>query len=25
MGIGLVAWMYMRRHWPAVGNEIPTA
>ena len=25
MGIGLVAWMYMRRHWPAVGNEIHKA
>ena len=25
MGIGLVAWMYMRRRWPAVGNEIHTA
>lgn len=24
MGIGLVAWMYMRRRWPAVGNEIHT-
>ena len=22
MGIGLVAWMYIRRHWPAIGNEI---
>lgn len=25
MGVGLVAWMYMRRRWPAVGNEIHTA
>jgi len=22
MAIGLVAWMYMRRRWPAIGNEI---
>ena len=24
MGIGLVAWMYMRKRWPAIGNEIYT-
>ena len=24
MGIGLVAWVYMRRYWPAIGNEIHT-
>ena len=24
MGIGLVAWVYMRRRWPAIGNEIHT-
>jgi DHA1 family bicyclomycin/chloramphenicol resistance-like MFS transporter len=22
MGIGLVAWMYMRKRWPAIGNEV---
>ena len=25
MGIGLVAWVYMRRRWPVIGNEIHKA
>ena len=24
MAIGLVAWMYMHRRWPAIGNEVLT-
>jgi len=23
MGIGLVAWLFLRRHWPAIGADVP--
>jgi DHA1 family bicyclomycin/chloramphenicol resistance-like MFS transporter len=23
MGIGLVAWIFLRRHWPAIGVDVP--
>ena len=23
MGIGLVAWLFLRRHWPAIGVDVP--
>jgi DHA1 family bicyclomycin/chloramphenicol resistance-like MFS transporter len=22
MGVGLVAWMFIRRRWPHIGNEV---
>jgi DHA1 family bicyclomycin/chloramphenicol resistance-like MFS transporter len=23
MGIGLVAWLFLRKHWPAIGADVP--